>query len=226
MNNEEEIKNTDPYCLAVDVEAFGAHWQHITTQLGAAVINMNTFEIVSTFNSYINPGVDYNRETMLEKRCFDQFWDSTEKLRDQFNETEEKIKTAPHRFEVMRNFITWANTICNGHKTKIVTDTSGFDIGRINMLFSLFEENDTPSMNYVFKDSSGVPIYNGIEQVNSFAKGIATRVPKIPSEDTYEHAYRALGKEHPVFPVLHDHNPSNDAIVIGLHYAYLCAYTK
>jgi hypothetical protein len=252
--------------LGVDVESLGSNLTyHHTSQIGAAVVDMETGQLLGLFSEYIkneekiicsqtdvslmlndardviinSPNTQQAGWSVLdtvmsffmkfsqiygfEERCRREFWDLFPQRKA---ETLQQIY-APNTLteaQAIRKLVAWAREVCEGCKVKVVTDTSGFDIGRLDKMFPLpSQKEDAPSMNYLFLDNDGNPAYQGIEQVTSFAKGIssALTISNPPGLGSFELACHALGVEVPVFEVSHDHNPGNDAAVIAMKYAFL-----
>jgi hypothetical protein len=216
--------------LAVDVESMGANLlSHHTTQLGAAVVDLETGLVLSTFNEYIKKDAVYTETGDIvhgfEPRCETEFWDKHPLKKA---ETLERIyhPDTLYDYQVVIKFVAWVRWICNDANVVVVTDTSGFDVARIDKMFPMYAtaEHFPTSMNYLFLDKTGTKTrYNGIEQVSSLAKGIACAlsVSKPPGLSNFELACMALGVPVPHFPVEHDHDPANDATVIAMRYAFL-----
>ena len=114
------------YILSLDVETTGKGvCKHFMTQLGAALVSVETGDVVASFVSYLAqpPGTEW------EERCVEQFW---KKHPERYTNTLEAVKYAPQPHEVMARFKEWVLVKTEGKNVTIVCDTAGFDVAWIN----------------------------------------------------------------------------------------------
>lgn len=219
------IARGDKFCLAVDVEAFGASQvSHPMTEFGYCLVNLATCKAMGGAR-YVLP---YQPDREEEPRCMEEFWlhpdapaarkEHVVKIRALAKEMAEKGVTVA---DVMNEFVAdvrkFAARVDN--KLFVVYDTAGFDYGFLSAY--LTKHTACPSMNYIREDVvTKTSKYTTSMDVSSFALGLAKRTDA--GFGTFKSACLALNVPVPKWPVEHDHNPQNDATTIGLEYAYLC----
>ena len=109
------------YFLAIDVEASGQGIKtNFMTQLGAALINIESGEIEEVYRSYLAQP----ERTNWEERCLNEFWLKHPKL---YEETLLGVDAARPAQEVMAEFKDWVLDVTEDKQVTIIFDTAGFD---------------------------------------------------------------------------------------------------
>lgn len=190
------------YAVPIDFESFGGITPlHAFTQMGAAVIHMESGKVVSKFNEYANQS-GYSRD----ERCMTEFWS---KFPDRLAETISicsRSKNTP--YDVIRMFWEWLDIFVPrvGCKANIITDNAGYDAG-ILRCFSL-----TRDPLYAFG------VKRDIVDVSFYYYGLG-RKPLDTEASSKTTALAALKQPAlPKFPVKHDHDAANDAELMGLYW--------
>ena len=192
------------HLLAIDVEASGQGLRtNFMTCLGSALISPEG-KVLGTFSSYLKQP----ENCVWEQRCIDEFWSKYPEL---FEETKKRVADAREASEVMSSFKKWVLDITKDKKTLIVFDTSGFDQAFID-----YNLGDTSCM-YLLGH------YEAPFDISSYMLGVA----EAPFDNSSKKSFcKAKAVEIPKWPVEHDHNPVNDAIVTGLNAWFVMSTLK
>lgn len=188
------------HTLGIDVETSGQGLRtNFMTCFGAAIVDVKTKTVVSTFKSWLKQP----ENTCWETRCLVEFWEKNPEL---YKNTLEHIKTADSREIVMPLFKKWVLENTKDKKTMICFDTPGFDQAWID---------------YYLEDTSCLYLLGYYQQptdISSYMRGFA----KAPFNSNSKKSFvSATGKEFPVWSVSHDHDPVNDATCIALNAAWV-----
>jgi hypothetical protein len=215
----EEDDSTDPLLVAFDVEKFGDGANYPITQLGACIVNMKKKQVHKRKNGELYKQSWYIRNDAnlpVQKRCKEEFWDK-EQNKAHFEETMAKISdpNTPAMPTVAREFIAFVVEGTEGHKWKLGTDTAGFDSAALDTIISSMKDEKHTGVNFVLGK------YNSPICTDDRIKGALLTKPPVEGDlSTFEKFCIAFKVEIPTWDFKHDHNPDNDAAVIGLDYAY------
>jgi hypothetical protein len=107
----------------------------------------------------------------------------------------------------------------------IVYDTCGFDF---SFMSSFMDDDYCPSMNFLLWDhAKDKPKYSNSIDKSSFECGVIIANHISGFDNPFKRACLFHGiHTMPTWPVSHDHNPMNDAITIGLEFAFICCLNE
>ncbi len=188
------------YVIAFDFESFGPIPNiHGFTQLGAVIGNLNSGNIVDTFNEYANQ-IDYT----VDSDCIESFWLRNPK---RYQETLTMCSNSTnHPHEVIELFLKWIEKHTNerGSSMYLITDCSTYDSGILKAF----------SMCSTLKIISKSP--RDIICLTSFYLGVAGlfMTEDVVDGSSFDLARKKLDLKEFKSSVSADHNPVNDATVI------------
>lgn len=203
----------ESYVIALDFESRGGITPlHGFLQLGACLLDMNTGNVLATFNEFAN-----QESYVPEERCMREFWDKHKDVYDFILGECEKSAFTPH--DVVDHFIEWIQSF--GDKlahTVLISDNVSFDVA-ILRVFSLKQD-----IGYLIDKSC----YGRILDVSDYYKGYSRQVVDavfMDSKFSKKVIAEILEMEVPTFSAAkHDHMAHHDAQVIALRWhAYMCA---
>jgi hypothetical protein len=193
--------------LAIDVETTGQGLRaNFMTCLGAALVDVAAGTVVARYKSYVAqpPG------RVWERRCVDEFWSKFPAL---WETTKAEVWVARGGDVVAAEFKSWVrDNVVDPARTTVVFDTAGFDQSWVDELLG-----DTSCL-YLLGE------YRSTRDLSSFClgMGLSPFCDDAPSSKgaaaaKWGFAFPEWGATH---GVTHDHDPSNDAAVIGLNAAF------
>jgi hypothetical protein len=193
------------YILAFDIEATGQSLRRHFMACFAAVLIAPNGQIVATYKSFLAqpPGCTW------EQRCLDEFWF---KNMDAYIATVAGVANARPPLVVMAEFRQWMQDNVSGKDVAVVTDTAGFDSTWLEYNLDALGE-DNCSVNYM-TSAPGKSTYESPVDISSYMLGAAGATFDKSSMKSF---CAAKGLEKPQWHVTHDHDPLNDATVIGLN---------
>lgn len=194
--------------LAVDFEgAGGVISKHGITRVGASLHDLDTGKKLAGFNSYVNrKGYEW------EERCVEEFWKKNPKLYKETLEETEKATMSP--YEVIAEFIEWAQQKVGDNDCYLISDNVAYDI-------ALLRYFSTIDIMYIFGK------YQSVRDISSAYVGMAMLQEKVKcTSQTSGKRMKALTyltdkKDFPDFGVTHDHNPENDAATMAYQWCYI-----
>jgi hypothetical protein len=203
------------YIIALDFEAAGGvPSKHGFTQLGACLIKMSTGEVLAKFNSYANmTGYEW------EERCVREFWS---KFPERFEDTKNKTSdpNVPGPYGVIDRFMEWVDLVTGSPEIRdhvyVISDNAPFDLALLRYfsanrdilyMFGPYREMVDVSAAYMGMSRKPVNIALMDQSAKDLAKAAITEMTGAPCE-------------LPKLEVDHDHDAVNDAVVMGLRWAF------
>ena len=198
---------TNNLVLAFDIERSGATSQYDTIAIGAVVLDSNFKELDRYYMNCYFPG-----ETKFEDRCYTQFWSKNLDVLENLIYTGD-LSMATREKEMIAGFqefrAKWENYAReNDIKLYLASDNNVYDGGFINELIYKHMPGALP-----IPYSASTQEYESFYESHSMIKGF------LLAHDINEDwgLYDKLKKLYdvPDIPVMHDHNPANDAFTIA-----------
>lgn len=219
----------DEIIMAHDVETYGACLsKHQMPVFATCMVNKTACQVIKGFKTVMPVMADRTRE----ERCMNEFWLKQKPELMQVMNKQSEEQTLSTR-EVMQNFVQQVRDCAepwNG-KFENVFDTAGYDWAFISEFLT---EEECYAMNYLreeyevdeesnTKKRTRKPKYTSGVDVGSIIDFLGEPLAGKIKGGSFKRACMALKVPVPKWPMKHDHDPINDAAVIGLKYAYLCA---
>lgn len=223
------------YYLSLDCESAGQNvLKHPVVSLGVALCNSDTVTLCTdkegklTLREYFIPK---KTGQIICPRTFSEFWNRPNNI-EQFQQWADFCyQTQFTRDEIVKEFICYAEQLCEGKSVKQIVDTAGFDVSRIDALLADTEDwGDKPeSWAYLQRHPrTEKRIYTPVLDVSSYYEGQLSFL----SEEEIKRAKlekgglkRALRYYYhipePVFLYQSDHWSSHDAARIGLDFSWI-----
>lgn len=204
-----------PHVIAYDFEAAGGVPSvNGFTRLGAALLNLETGEVVSTFDEYASM-----RKYDWNSACCVRFWD---KHRELYKETLKKTaesKSSP--YEVVEHFLTWVEEVSKPFLSDIylISDNLGFDGG----LLKAFCKRDVLYIFGEYREMVDVSsAYIGMAHCLVDTKAVNDSAKALALNGLNKHwklsCPEAMDIKYPSVGVIGDHNPVNDSIAMALYW--------
>lgn len=207
------------HILAVDCEVSGMNFfVHSLLEMGAAVIEVETGNVVSQFHRYFGiENVEWQEDTKKE------FWDNPK--HGDGTKTPLELMVARGSDSVSKSngihdFVEWAREIDKNlpdkHRIVVVSDTAGFDYSWISFHMSdcFSRKGDAPSLDYLFGK------WQSVKEITSFYRGILRDPYSKSGKESFLAAFADYDIPQNVREPLYDHNPKNDATFIAVRAAY------
>jgi hypothetical protein len=227
------------YGLFLDRESLGPRvLKNPTVALGVALIDMDNC-CLAEFNGsacikevYIPPLPGQ----ILDDDCVKTFWMRNESTKRQLQEWQQQPPANYlERTAIIREFVQYCETICEGRKVELFVDTPLFDVVGIDALLetTLPWPGKPPSWNFLLKDLKGKHTYTRVIDISSYLEGALCLHPenaKLAREapggvrSITRWLYRI--PEPPPFPYTVDHHCSHDAARRGWEFAWIRAHLK
>jgi hypothetical protein len=199
--------NSNRIVLAFDIERSGAMRENDTIAIGACVLNSNLEELDRYYcNCY------FPKETVFEKRCWDQFWSKNLDTLNFLTYTGEQSKYDREK-EMINGFQEFRSKWEKSSKEVnaeyyLVSDNNVYDGGFINDLIYKHIPNTLP-LPYNASNQE----YDNFFETHSMAKGVLL-ANGISADWGLFDKIRTI-YDIPSHTVTHDHNPANDAHTIA-----------
>ena len=204
--------------LAFDIERSGSTNEYDTIAIGASVVDENLHELDRfVYLSYIT------NETRFEDKCMKEFWSkhldilNTLKYTGPLNKQENESNMI-NEFQQFRS--KW-ESYCkeNSHQYYLVSDNTIYDGGFINMLIYKYMKKTLP-----IPYSAKTQQYDDLYETTSIMKGLLLS----NNVESDNNMYKTLQTIYniPNCPILHNHNPANDAFNIGFQAQVLLNINK
>lgn len=224
------------YGLFLDRESLGPRvLKNPTVALGVALVDMDLVCIAEhqgmpcVKEVYIPPLVGQ----VEDPECVLNFWMRDESRRRQLDEWRQlKPVSYQERTAVLREFIQYCETICEGKQVELFVDTPLFDVVGIDALLETTGPwpGKPPSWSFILKDpsSSGKHVYTRIVDISSYLEGVLCLHPA--NSQLARQApggVRAVARwiyqipEPPPFSYTVDHHCSHDAARRGWEFAWI-----
>lgn len=200
------------YILAFDIEATGQSLRRNFMACFAAVLIGPNGQIIATYKSFLAQP----EGTGWEQRCLDEFWF---KNMDAYIATVAGVANARPALVVMAEFRQWLIDNVSGKEVFVVTDTAGFDSTWLGYNLDALGE-DNCSVEYMMS-ARGENRYESPVDISSYMLGAAGATLDKSSMKSF---CAAKGLQKPEWHVKHDHDPLNDATVIGLNAYWALAH--